>query len=392
MGSYDGSEVCEMVGLYILSILENHINQKHIGLYRDDGLAAIPGSGPQVERMRKQIIKEFKKIGLQVTTEVNIKRTDFLDIFFDLDTETFKPFRKKNEKPVYINTRSNHPKIIIQQLPEMIENRISSLSSNKEIFDQEIVDYADALKNSGYNRNLTFRPTQQRRKKNKNRSRNILWFNPPYSESVKTNLGSKFLKLVDKHFKNSPLHKYFNRKNVKISYSCLPNISAIISGHNRSILKEATNNDINNSTTRECNCRDGPQSCPLQGNCLKNSIIYQASLSTTNEKSSYLGQAGNTFKERFNNHKQSFRCRAYEHSTALAKKVWSIKDQDQEFNIDWKILKSAPTYRPESSKCHLCNIEKTLILLSTDDNLLNKRSELMNKCRHRRKYLLSNVT
>ena len=38
MGSYDGAEVCELVGLFILSKLNNKIHKEDSGLYRDDGL------------------------------------------------------------------------------------------------------------------------------------------------------------------------------------------------------------------------------------------------------------------------------------------------------------------------------------------------------------------
>ena len=37
MGSFDGAEVCELVGLYLLSQLQ-HLAM-NVGLYRDDGLA-----------------------------------------------------------------------------------------------------------------------------------------------------------------------------------------------------------------------------------------------------------------------------------------------------------------------------------------------------------------
>ena len=39
MGSYDGAEVCELVGLFILNDLCNEYGKDNIGLYRDDGLA-----------------------------------------------------------------------------------------------------------------------------------------------------------------------------------------------------------------------------------------------------------------------------------------------------------------------------------------------------------------
>ena len=41
MGSYDGTETCELVGTYILSEINNIIPKVNIGLYRDDGLANV---------------------------------------------------------------------------------------------------------------------------------------------------------------------------------------------------------------------------------------------------------------------------------------------------------------------------------------------------------------
>ena len=47
MGSYDGGEVCELVGLFILHQLSQLVGVKNIGLYRDDGLAILENaSGP----------------------------------------------------------------------------------------------------------------------------------------------------------------------------------------------------------------------------------------------------------------------------------------------------------------------------------------------------------
>ena len=41
MGSFDGAEICELIGLYLLDKLSSLIGRKNVGLYRDDGLAAI---------------------------------------------------------------------------------------------------------------------------------------------------------------------------------------------------------------------------------------------------------------------------------------------------------------------------------------------------------------
>ena len=55
MGAYDGAEVAELCGLYVLHKLESVI-----GLYRDDGLAVVKGSGPDIERLRKKYSKFSK--------------------------------------------------------------------------------------------------------------------------------------------------------------------------------------------------------------------------------------------------------------------------------------------------------------------------------------------
>ena len=60
MGSYDGAESCELVGPYVLDKIKDLIQTSHVGLYRDDGLAAVQGSGPQVEAKRKEICQMFQ--------------------------------------------------------------------------------------------------------------------------------------------------------------------------------------------------------------------------------------------------------------------------------------------------------------------------------------------
>ena len=198
--------------------------------------------------------------------------------------------------------------------------------------------------------------------------------------------------MIDKHFKNKPLGKYFNRKNVKVSYSCLPNIGAVISSHNRKILSSKSSSEQEQTFTKNCNCRGGTEVCPLKGKCQQNSVIYKASVQTENESYTYIGQAGQSFKERLNNHTKTFRNQKYENTTTLSKQIWKLKDDNKDFTVDWSILATAPTYHPSTKTCQLCNLEKTIIITSKNMNLLNKRSELLNKCRHRNKYLLSNIT
>ena len=74
--------------------------------------------------------------------------------------------------------------------------------------------------------------------KKKQRQRKITWFNPPFSRNVKTNIGEKFLKLIDENFpKNHPLRKVINRNTIKVSYKCMPNMKQKISAHNFKVQK-----------------------------------------------------------------------------------------------------------------------------------------------------------
>ena len=63
---------------------------------------------------------------------------------------------------------------------------------------------------------------------------------------METNIGKTFLKLIDKHFpKTNKFHKLLNRKNVKVSYSCLSNFANMIKSHNNRILSEEKKPTIN---------------------------------------------------------------------------------------------------------------------------------------------------
>ena len=62
MGAYDGAEVCELIGIFLLSLLSKHINKKHIGLYRHDGLAILKNnSDREAGKLKKKFQKLFKE-------------------------------------------------------------------------------------------------------------------------------------------------------------------------------------------------------------------------------------------------------------------------------------------------------------------------------------------
>ena len=105
----------------------------------------------------------------------------------------------------------------------------------------------------------------------------------------------------------------------------------------------------------------------------------------------YLETAGD-FKQRFYNHRMSFNNEGHSTDKTLSKSVWEVKKKLKIIpSLKWYIIKSLPAQSNISKKCQLCLQEKFEILNYPNPNeLLNKRSEHISKCRHVNKFLLSN--
>ena len=104
----------------------------------------------------------------------------------------------------------------------------------------------------------------------------------------------------------------------------------------------------------------------------------------------YIGAAEN-FKLRYANHQKSFRHEQYKNETELSKYIWKLKAENVNYRIEWKILRKTSGYNKISKSCNLCLREKLEICKFKDKGtLLNKRNELVSKCRHENKYLLAN--
>ena len=155
---------------------------------------------------------------------------------------------------------------------------------------------------------------------------------------------------------------------VKLSYSCTPNTADILSAHNKKLLKSHNGKP----EFKPCNCRYKP-SCPLNGNCRDKAIVYQATVQAKDQSKNYIGLCETEFKARF------------------SKFIWSCKDSGINPAISWKIICHATPYQHGGKVCNLYLAEKYEILTANDDALLNKRTELINKCRHKNKYKLINA-
>ena len=106
----------------------------------------------------------------------------------------------------------------------------------------------------------------------------------------------------------------------------------------------------------------------------------------------YIGAAEN-FKQRYGNHLKSFRHIHYKKETTLSEHIWLLKSNNVNFSIKWKILKRTSGYNKISKTCSLCTTEKMEICkfrIKNKNRLLNKRNEMISKCRHENKHLLGN--
>ena len=170
MGAYDGAEVCELVGTYMLNLLSKQYNND------------FNKGGPQSEQVKKNIQKILKEHGLDIIIQCHVKIVNYLDVTFNLNDGTCKPYTKPNIEIKYIHKNSNHPPSVIRQIPLSIESRLSTLSFNEKIFQEAVPPYQNALQNSGYRHTLTYkRPKNDNNSTNinkikRNKKRQIIWF------------------------------------------------------------------------------------------------------------------------------------------------------------------------------------------------------------------------
>ena len=113
-----------------------------------------------------------------------------------------------------------------------------------------------------------------------NRNRNVISFNLPHSLNVKTNIGKVLLKLVRKHFPMShKFNKIFNLNTITISYSSMPNVKNLIKQDSQQWSRQ---------NTMAMNCRI-KESCPLNGKCLHQCLVYKAEVTTNTTYKEYYG-------------------------------------------------------------------------------------------------------
>ena len=136
MGTYDGAEICEIVGMFMLSLLSKTFSSNNIGFYIV--MTDSQFLGTLVDNKRKNFKKKkwFKKDnGLQIIIKCNLKIVDYLDVTLNLTDGTYRLFHKHNEETTFIHVESDHPLQIVKKIPRSIEKRLFNLSSTKGIFE-----------------------------------------------------------------------------------------------------------------------------------------------------------------------------------------------------------------------------------------------------------------
>ena len=135
------------------------------------------------------------------------------------------------------------------------------------------------------------------------------------------------------------------------------------------------------------------ETCPLEGKCQIDAIVYKATVTASDgEVKTYTGCTDRTFKQRHYGHMSDFKNRENRNNSKLAGYVREKKDGGVAIdNVKWEVIKKCHKYHPGGDMCDVCLTEKLSIMKNKAYNSLNKRHELMNSCRHRRRYKLAFV-
>ena len=390
MGSFDGAECCDLVGLFLLSKLEHlPIN---VGAYRDDVLGACNLAPFQVEKVKQQVVEVFQEHGLKVKAAANATVVNFLDVTLDLTNEVHRPYIKPSTHLEYVHVNSNHPGHVTRHAVSETSKRLSLLSSNEVIFNNAKGPFEEALKRAGHKEKLAYQPAAEQNQPGRRRRREITWFNPPFCSSMTTKLGKVFLSLLDECFPvGHPLRRVFNRHTVQLSYRTMPNLARIIASNNSKLLK-VVEGELPEQLPRNsnCNCRGGTVNCIMDGaRCKDPKVKYQATVVEEGKPDQqYVGVTEPTFKLRYNNHTATFRHREKKINSALAGYVWKLKDEGREYSLKWRILQEHTTYNPTTNACRLCLSEKYTIMHQPELSSLNQRTEFYTPCFHKQNKLL----
>ena len=189
---------------------------------------------------------------MEITITENFKVVEFLDVELNLNTGTHKTYTKPNNIQ-FVNVKSDHTESMKKNIPVACQKRLSLLSTNEDIINSASLQYQEALDKAGYKCKYNATATLGASKK-RYRCKQIMWFNPPFSHYVKTNLGAEFLKIVDSCFlPGNPLRVMCNKNTIKLSYKTTVNMAQVITRHNKQVSSQSKQPGA--PAKSECNCQ-----------------------------------------------------------------------------------------------------------------------------------------
>ena len=124
-------------------------------------------------------------------------------------------------------------------------------------------------------------------------------------------------------------------------------------------------------------------------------VVYGAEVITLDQDNlpidgstvTYTGGAQH-FKQRLWAHNGTFTHEERRTQTSLSEHIWSIKDQELDYIINWKIIEKTSGFNPITLQCKICLSEIYHIIINPNQASLNKRHETYSYCRHLKKYTL----
>ena len=132
----------------------------------------------------------------------------------------------------------------------------------------------------------------------------------------------------------------------------------------------------------------GIKDMPQLGKCLEKIVATEKTKISVKQS---IGATEGTIKQRIYNNNISFTKGNYASNTFLSSYIWHLKDMNISPYITWEILKLVLAYKT-LRKCIICLQEKKklpFITYQPQKTLLNKKSEILSKCRHENKHLFS---
>lgn len=145
-GSFDRTEVAELIGIFILNKINKIVHIDDHGLYRDNGLIVAPENKRSSDPPpKKKLHRIFKDLKFNITVEINKKVVQFLDTVKPVEWNHLTFYENKCSCKI-LNTASNHPSNIIKQITLEVQHRLSQNSSTEDICNEKKKSYVSALK------------------------------------------------------------------------------------------------------------------------------------------------------------------------------------------------------------------------------------------------------